>query len=146
MTTIFAVDANCMIAAVSAWDKRHAEASAAIKVRLARGERMSVAVHALIETYSVLTRLPRPYRLTPADAYYVLQGTFLARATVYALDAPAHVELLEELAKEDIGGGRVHDSVIAECARRAGAETLLTFNRRHFDPPPEGVTIVEPSA
>jgi predicted nucleic acid-binding protein len=146
MTTVFAVDANCMIAAISAWDKRHAEASAEIKVRLARGEGMSISVQALNETYSLLTRLPAPYRLSPADAWKLLELTFLARGSVFALDAPAHVGLLQELANQDLGGGRTYDAIIGECARQAGATTLLTFNRRHFDPPPDGVTIVEPSA
>jgi predicted nucleic acid-binding protein len=145
MTTIFAVDTNCMIAAIAAWDKRHAEASAEIKVRLARGEQMTIAAHALAESYSVLTRLPVPYRLTPTTAYGLLASTFLARGSVFALDAPGHVEVLQEEAKNDVSGGRIYDAIIGECARRAGASVLLTFNRRDFDPPPAGVTIVEPS-
>src|SRR5437773_1226586 len=44
--------------------------------------------------------------------------------------AVAYRILLQRLASERIGGGRVYDAVIAECARRAGAEALLTFNRR----------------
>ena len=141
--TIFAVDTDCMIAAVCVWDKRHAEASAQLEVRLARGERMSISIQALTETYSVLTRLPLPYRLTTAEAWELLQAMFLSQATVISLDSTAHVEQLRLLAQEGIGGGRTYDAIIAECARRGGASVLLTFNRRHFDPPPDGVTIVE---
>jgi predicted nucleic acid-binding protein len=145
MTTVFAVDANCMIAAISAWDQRHAEASAEIKVRLARGERMSVAAQALAETYSVLTRLPVAYRMTPVETMRLLEQTFLSYGSIFAMDAPAHVALLRELARRGIGGGRTYDAIIGECARQAGASVLLTFNRRHFEPPPEGVSVVEPS-
>jgi hypothetical protein len=35
--------------------------------------------------------------------------------------------------------------VIAECARLAGPGVLLTFNRRHFDRVPAGVSVVEPA-
>jgi len=146
MTAIFAVDTNCMIAAIAAWDKRHAEASAEIRVRLGRGEQMTIAVHALAEAYSVLTRLPAPYRLAPRIAYGFLESTFLARGSVFALDAPGHIGVVQEAAEDEISGGRICDAIIGECARQAGASVLLTFNRRHFDPPPEGVTIIEPSA
>ena len=83
----------------------------------------------LAETYSVLTRLSVPYRLTPTTAYRLLESTFLARASVFALDAPAHVEVLQEAAEDEISGGRIYDAMIAACARRAGASVLLTFNR-----------------
>jgi len=43
-----------------------------------------------------------------------------------------------------VGGGRTFDAVIAECARQAQPATLLTFNRRHFDPPPEAISVVQP--
>jgi hypothetical protein len=57
----------------------------------------------------------------------------------------AHVALLARLAESGIGGGRTYDGVIAACAEISRARALLTFNSRHFDPPPRGVTIVEPS-
>ncbi len=145
MKPIFAVDTNCLIAAVSVWDKRHAEASAELEVRLARGEQMSISVQALTETYSVLTRLPLPFRVSSSIAWELLEFYLRGPATVFAMESTVHVETLRALAQHGIGGGRTHDAIIAECARRAGASTLLTFNGRHFDPPPQGVTIVEPS-
>ena len=39
---------------------------------------------------------------------------------------------LRQAAKDAVTGGRTYDAVIARCARRAGASTLLTFNARHF--------------
>jgi len=33
---------------------------------------------------------------------------------------------------QGIAGGQTYDAVIATCARLAGADTLLTFNARHF--------------
>jgi len=65
--------------------------------------------------------------------------------TIVALDSVAYVSLLRQLAKHDVGGGRTYDAVSAACARQSKATTLLTFNRGHFDPPPEGITVVEPA-
>jgi predicted nucleic acid-binding protein len=35
-------------------------------------------------------------------------------------------------AGDGVSGGRVYDAHIAETARRAGAEVVVTDNRRHF--------------
>lgn len=143
--TVFALDTSCMVAAVCTWHDRHAAAVAAIEKRLDRGEHLTVAAHALVETYAVLTRLPAPHRLSPADAWALVEANFVEAATVVALNGPAHITLLGRLAKMGIGGGRSYDAVIATCARQARVDALLTFNPRHFDPPPEGVAVIEPT-
>jgi predicted nucleic acid-binding protein len=61
-----------------------------------------------------------------------------------ALPGSAYGALVRRLAGDGIGGGRIYDAIIAESARRGRATTLLTFNPRHFDPPPAGVAIVVP--
>ena len=134
-----------MVAAVCTWHEHHAAAVAGIERRLDRGERLRVAAHALVETYAVLTRLPAPHRLAPADAWALVKANFVESASVVTLSAPAHVTLLGRLAAKGIGGGRTYDALIGASAGQAKVETLLTFNPPHFDPPPEGVVVIEPS-
>jgi len=134
-----------MVAAVCTWHERHAAAAAEIEGRLARGERLAVLAPALVETYAVLTGLPAPHRLAPADAWALVEANFIEHRRIVALTSAAYVTIVRALAKHEIGGGRTYDGVIAACAREAKAGALLTFNRRHFDPPPEGVAVVEPS-
>ena len=141
----FAVDTSCMVAAVCSWHEHHEPAGRALERRLGRGEQLTVAVHALVETYAVLTRLPAPHRLAPGDAWTLIHANFVRRAAVIALDGDTQVSLLGRLAAAAIGGGRSYDAVIAECARQAKAATLLTLNPRHFQPPPDGVAIEDPS-
>jgi predicted nucleic acid-binding protein len=145
MPATFAVDTNCMVAAVCAWHGHHRLAAAEIERRLDRGERIAVAAHALTEAYSVLTRFPAPHRLAPPDAWAVLDASFAHAGTVISLTAPQHVALLARLARQGVAGGRVYDAMIAECASKAGATALLTFNPRHFELPPNGVAIVVPA-
>lgn len=133
-----------MVAAVCPWHEHHGAAAAEIEARLERGERLAVPAPAIVETYAVLTRLPAPHRLSPADAWALVEANFVKNATTVALSAAAYIAVVRALARQTIAGGRSYDAVIAECARRARAETLLTFNRRHFDPPPEGVAVLEP--
>ena len=141
---LFALDTSCMVAAVCSWHARHAAAAGEIERRLDRGERMAIAAHAIAETYAVLTRLPAPHRLAPADAWTLVRTNFVDQADLVTLDGPAHVAVLAQFAAAGIGGGRTYDGLIAACAGTSGAKALLTFNGRHFDPPPHGVAIVEP--
>lgn len=145
MRAVFALDSSCMVAAVCSWHEHHAAAVAEIRHRLERGDRLAVSAHALAETYAVLTRLPPPRRLTTADAWALLEANFVRDRSIVALDSAACITLLRQLAMQRVGGGRTYDAMIAACARQSKATTLLTFNRRHFDPPPEGVTVVEPA-
>jgi len=133
-----------MVAAVCTWHEHHAEALADIDRRFNRGERLAVAAQALVETYAVLTRLPAPHRLAPADAWRLVKTNFVDQARIVALDGRAYTALLERLASRGMGGGRSYDELIATCAAVAKVETLLTLNPRHFEPAPAGVTAVEP--
>ena len=143
-TPLFAVDTSCIVAAVCSWHEHHGRATAAIEDRLDAGVRLAVPAHALAESYAVLTRLPSPHRLAPADAWALLEANFIANRTVTALTSREYVSVVRALAAAGVAGGRTYDALIAESALRARATTLLTFNPRDFDPPPAGVTVVVP--
>ena len=132
-----------MIAAVCGWHEHHAAAAAAIERRLNRGDRLVIAAHALVEAYAVLTRLPSPHRLAPADAWTLVESNFVQHATLTTLPGAAHVALLTRLAAAGRGGGRTYDALIAETAAHGKADELLTFNRRHFDEDAR-ITVIEP--
>lgn len=134
-----------MVAVVCTWHEHHGAAAAEIQSRLGRGERLAVAAPALVETYAVLTRLPSPHRLSPTDAWALIEANFMKQATIVVLTGSGYARLLRRLARQMVAGGRSYDAIIAECARKAKAETLLTLNRRHFDPPPQGVAVIDPS-
>ena len=134
-----------MVAAVCTWHEHHIAAAGEIDRRLESGERLAVPAAALVEAYAVLTRLPAPHRLAPDDTWALVEANFIEPATVVALTGPAYTTLLRRVAKQTIAGGRTYDAVIAECAHEARAEALLTFNPRHFDPPPAGVSVIDPS-
>ena len=92
---------------------------------------MVVAGPALVEAYSVLTRLPAPHRISPAEALMLLEANFF-QVKIATLTAAAYRAMLRKSAEAGISGGRVYDAVIAACARDAKVRTLLTFNEAHF--------------
>ena len=128
----FALDANCMIAAICAWHEFHARAAAELEMRFGQGERMVAVGPALVEAYAVLTRLPAPHRLAPTDALALLDSNFMARRRIVSLDGASYRELLIAAADAGIAGGQTYDAVIAQCVVKAKASVFLTFNPRHF--------------
>ncbi|MFJ4998771.1 PIN domain-containing protein [Microbacterium sp. NPDC088619] len=87
---------------------------------------LGLSGHALLETYSVLTRLPGGSRLSPAAAARVIAHEFPGSVAVPEADALRAVAVLAEAG---IAGGAVYDGLVALAARSAGI-TLLTCDRR----------------
>jgi predicted nucleic acid-binding protein len=92
----------------------------------------ATAWHCCLEFFSVATRLPPEYRLTPPDAVRLMQEEVFARMGVYDLPPGDRAAMLRSLAQDGVTGGRIYDVHIAEVARAAGARVVVTDNRRHF--------------
>ena len=125
-------DSSVMVAVLCNWHEHHAAARAALDQRLGTGTQLVVAGPAVVETFAVLTRLPAPYRLSASDAQALMAASFLDDTELVALEGAMYRELLDRALALGALGGQVYDLVIAECARQAGVDTLLTFNARHF--------------
>lgn len=97
-----------------------------------RIERPLTAWHCCLEFYSVTTRLPHEYRLAPPLALRFLSEEILPRFQVESLPVEARQGFLDAALADRVIGGRIYDSHIAETARCAGAEFVITDNRRHF--------------
>ena len=101
------------MAAFASWHEGHASAPAV----LTRAPR--IPAHVVIETFSVLTRLPPPHR-APAD---VVQAFLAARFGDAPLVLPArgHTGLIEMASREGLTGGAIYDALIAATVLHAGA-------------------------
>jgi predicted nucleic acid-binding protein len=92
----------------------------------------ATAWHCCLEFFSVATRLPPEFRVTPSDAVALLQEEIFARLRVHDLPPDARLPMLRAAARDAIAGGRIYDAHIAEIARTVGATVVVTDNRRHF--------------
>ena len=116
-----AADTSVVVAALATWHEGHAPASAAI----AGGVRLPA--HCLLESYSVLTRLPPPHRFEPRVARDLLRSTFTGEPLF--IDGVAHGALLDRLVEAGISGGATYDALIGITASQHDA-LLLTRDRR----------------
>lgn len=132
---IAALDSSVVVASLAPWHDEHAPARRLLTALLADPEthRVILPLHVLVESYSVLTRLPSPKRISPARASELLRLTFEGKAAI--VDRP-HQDVwsfLDEAQRKGVAGGAAHDAAIADLAREAGARVLYTFNKRHFE-------------
>ena len=97
-----------------------------------RVDRPATAWHCCLELFSVATRLPPEFRLSPDDALVLLEEEVFGRMAVLDLPAADRLPLLKSAARDTIVGGRIYDAHIAEVARAADAVVVVTDNRRHF--------------
>ena len=125
-----AIETSVVVAGLLGWHEDHEVARKALERRLTT-ERLVLPAPALLEAYAVMTRLPSPHRLGPADAAALLRDTFAGVATV-ALDGSEVWRLIDDLETAQVAGGRSYDGHILACARKAGVRKLLTLNERDF--------------
>ena len=140
----FALDSNCLIALLCAWHAHHERTTAAYDhLRKAR-RKCVLPVPAWLEAFSVITRLPAPYRVDAATARSALNGV-LDNAVLVPVSATAARSAVDAVTACGAAGGRVYDALIACSAHEAGAEILLTWNVKHFkEILPQGLSVAEP--
>lgn len=116
-----ALDTSVCVPALIGWHEHHEACRSA-----AAGAR--APAHVLIESFSVLTRLPSPHRLDGDVARRLLAGRFAA-GDILTASASLQRSVLQQLADLGVEGGAVYDGLVALTARQH-AETLLTRDRR----------------
>jgi predicted nucleic acid-binding protein len=144
---MIALDTSVIIAGLLEWHENHDVCHAALDDALGATAGVALPLPALIESYSVMTRLPAPHRLSPADALALLESTFRGAAKVVVVKPGKLWSELGSWSRTGVSGGRAYDAHILACARSAAATKLLTLNGRHFSPlAGDDIEIVVPAA
>lgn len=116
-----ALDTSVAVPSLVGWHEHHEACR-----RAARGALLPA--HALVETFSVLTRLPAPHRLQSDVARSLLTARF-GGARLLAAPAALQRSIVELAAASGISGGAIYDALVGLTARHHG-EILLTRDRR----------------
>ncbi len=108
--------------------------SQAILTAIARGRIKDplTAWHCCLELYSVATRLPEEFRLTPEEVLQLLEEQVLPHFRIQQISSASWRAFLVEAVADRVAGGRVYDAHIAAIARSSGAKVVVTGNRKHF--------------
>lgn len=124
MVTVF--DTSAIVAA-------HAQSHpqfAWVDAQLQEATSPALCAHSLAESYAVLTAHPQ-LRYSPVQVQAVLQR-LLETWVVLPLIQDDYLQAIERCRKLSLPGGAIYDTLIAQAALRAQAQTLVTLNDKHF--------------
>ncbi len=96
------------------------------------GHRGFVSAHGLTEVYSVLTRAPFKPPVYPSEALRIIENQILQYLELVSLDPQEYIGVLRRTAEAGWIGGRIHDVVHLECARKAACDRVYTFKLSDF--------------
>ncbi|HEY1451636.1 MAG TPA: PIN domain-containing protein [Solirubrobacteraceae bacterium] len=119
---MIAPDSSVLVAALAQWHPVHGASRTAIA-----GEERVLVGHVAFEATSVLSRMPEPYRMTPAVVIEALERIFTP--PWLTLDAAGQRSCLHRAIAEGLSGGALYDALIAATASEHNA-TLLSADRR----------------
>ena len=87
--------------------------------------------HSLAEVYASLTRMPGRHRISSEQAMLFVT-TLRERLTIIALTEEEYFRCLEANAALGVVGGTIYDAILAQCALKAKAEAIYSWNIRHY--------------
>jgi len=117
---------------VAAFWGGHRDHPASIKLLGAANKKQSAcAMHTVAEVYAAMTALPIRPMLPPEQVMLFVQE-IRNRLTLVLLDETEHFETVQRTAAAGFTSGRVYDALLLRCAARVKAQTIYTWNLRHF--------------
>jgi predicted nucleic acid-binding protein len=111
-------------------DHVHHQASLALFIQFDQSTGCCGA-HSLAEVYSTLTRMPGKHRISGEQAMLFV-ANIRERLAIITLSDGEYADVLEASASLGIVGGGIYDALLAHCAIKARAETIYTWNSRHY--------------
>lgn len=135
-------DTSILVASCLGDHEHHEVSHQAIEAAINNSNECFVGAHSLLETFSVLTRIPRSPRILPLQASEIIEGGIVSNCTVIALTSKEHVQFIQSAAKFGVFGGQIYDRLHIECALKCNAERLYTLNVREFAALAQGLNIL----
>jgi predicted nucleic acid-binding protein len=117
---------------VAAFWGGHRDHAASVKLLGAASKKQSsCAMHTLAEVYAAMTALPiRP--ILPPEQVMLFVQEVRDRLTIVPLDESEYIETIQQAANAGFTSGRVHDALLLRCAVKVKAQTIYTWNLKHF--------------
>lgn len=117
---------------VAAFWGGHRDHAASIKLLGAANKKQSAcALHTLAEVYAAMTALPIRPMLPPEQVMLFVQEV-RDRLTLVPLDESEYFETIQQAASAGFTSGRVSDALLLRCAVKVKAQTIYTWNLKHF--------------
>ncbi|MEI6563308.1 MAG: type II toxin-antitoxin system VapC family toxin [bacterium] len=111
----------------------HYERARPVLESIANGEKVGfVSIHSLAEAFSALTSVPIIPRILPSEARDIVATNIRKHFQLVAVTPEMYQRAIEVCVGCGLGGGKVYDALLVECARHSQAEQIYTFNLQDF--------------
>lgn len=117
---------------IGAFWRGHPHHEASLKlVSHANKRKSACAAHTLAEVYATMTALPVKDVIPPEQALLFVEET-RERFTIVSLGEDEYFRTIEQAAARGFVSGRIYDALLLQCAAKVKAETIYTWNLKHF--------------
>jgi predicted nucleic acid-binding protein len=123
------LDTSVLIASFWGGHRNH---PASVKLLGAANKKQSACgLHSLAEVYAGMTVLPVKPPIPPEQVILFVEEV-RDRLTLVALDEEEYFATIRKAAVQGFTSGRVYDALLLRCAAKAKAQTIYTWNLKHF--------------
>ena len=117
---------------VAAFWGGHRDHEKSLRLFAAANQRKSAcAAHTLAEVFATMTALPVKDFIPPDQAFLFVQE-IRDRMTIVTLTDNEYFSVIEQAASNGFSSGIVYDALLLSCAAKIKAETIYTWNLKHF--------------
>ena len=111
----------------------HYERARPVLEAIAGGKEAGViSTHSLAEVFSALTSVPVVPRILPSEARAIIATNIRRHFQLVAVTPEMYERAVEVCVGRGLGGGKVYDALLIECARHSKADRIYTFNLQDF--------------
>lgn len=129
--TVFC-DTSVLVAACLRHHPHYERARPVLEAVAGGQEQGVISAHSVAEAYSALTSVPLVPRILPSQARDIVATNILPHFKAMAITPAMYGSAIEACATRGLGGGKVYDALLLECARQSQADRIYTFNLRDF--------------
>jgi predicted nucleic acid-binding protein len=91
----------------------------------------SCGIHSLAEVYAVMSSLPVAPGIPPEQVMLFVEEV-RSRLTLVLLDEKEYFQTIQRCADRGFTSDRIYDALLLSCAAKSGAQTIFTWDLKHF--------------
>lgn len=129
--TIFC-DTSVLVAACIRKHPHYERARPILEIVASGKESGIISAHSVAEIFSALTSVPVMPRILPVEARDIIATNIKRHFHLVAITSEMYEKAVEICVGRGIGGGKVYDALLLECARQAKVDRIYTFNLHDF--------------
>jgi predicted nucleic acid-binding protein len=122
-------DTSVLIAAF--WGGHVHHQPSVTRLGAANKKQSACGIHSLAEVYAVMTALPVKPMIPPEQALLFVEEV-RGRLSLVSLTEAEYFAAIQKTAGQGFSSGRVYDGLLLACAAKVRAQTIYTWNAKHF--------------